>query len=170
MRFKSGKLKDKCVEQLAITDYPKFKFLYDKVFVEQMNKNPGSSEFWKRYDYIYQALNTFIPEKANCYHCENIANQFSFAFAYDSQYKTMYNMSPYHYCSEKECLDSIMANNYELMPIEFNSIFRFQRFPKYLRQDMHEALLKAAGFEGRKTEKAAIDFIDKLDLHTNYFP
>lgn len=160
--FKTGKLKGKSLEQLALENYPKFVW-----FRKNANKLP--EQWLKRMDEIIYALDNF-ESKVNCAYCRTKPIKYlSIAESSPlSPYREISISVDYGYCSEK-CAKSdssaiaLIEGNARLWPVKYSVIFSYFRqpyWPKYVLKEIHDVLWHL--LSGNPKAKKTKDFLYKL--------
>ncbi|MEM2822147.1 MAG: hypothetical protein QXE64_00960 [Candidatus Pacearchaeota archaeon] len=174
LEFKSGKWRGKSLEQLAVTDYPSFRWLYE---------NGNLPDRWKaRMEKIIYALDNF-ESKIKCQNpnCCNPAEYLSIVVEYSYGYSGYGSRSrgkakpiadigvstDYVFCSPKCSKNSHLPLHEKAILYEAKYSVIFSEFSpttcnKGIREDLHNVMYKLLAGEMEKTKKNLYNLINKI--------
>ena len=160
--FKSGKLKGMSLEQLAVTDYPKFRWL-------RKNATRLPQEWLDRMDGIIYALDNFESKK-KCVKCrEKPAAYLSIIEQYYPTKDVAASLG-YIYCSPI-CFENDSGADHQeaiLYEAKYSKIFsHFKRpfWPKVIVDDLHKLMYKLLAGDMRKTKEDLHELINSILLN-----
>jgi hypothetical protein len=161
--FKGEKLGGKSLEQLAVEDYPKFRWM-------RKNATKLPEEWLKRMDDIIYALDNF-ESKEKCVVCKQ--RPVKYLSIVESYYPKDISVSlAYAYCS-KECANNDQsalaliegrAHLYEAKYSVIFSNFCWPSWPKSIIKELHGIMYKLLAGDMRKTKKELYELINSILL------
>ncbi len=164
-----GQYNGDSVEQVALKDYLYLDWMLKGIKDGSFQKRL-SRDFVGRIEEIVEKLNNFESPLACANGCGDNVSTISVALQVlgrDAHNRDTYGMSAgtgFAYCDKERCQRSTNYDKTTIHPVKFDTIKDFPRFPKWIRRDIQDLLVKCTGLKGRKTKGNVREAIDNLTL------